>query len=189
MARPPPARGVYGTTTAGNGVVGVGPGATFLAGLPAKNGIYGISGTGAGVLGESRNGSGVLSTGIGVQGTSASGTGVKGTVTGPGGTGKTRLALQVATELLGEFRDGVMLVELAPVVDSNLVASAMAQTLGLKETGGKSPVESLKEFLREREMLPCVGHGQFVPDVARTGLKDQLQFATKQVVVEIAANG
>ncbi|HSQ20485.1 MAG TPA: protein kinase, partial [Blastocatellia bacterium] len=74
------------------------------------------------------------------------------TLTGPGGTGKTRLALQVATELLGKFRDGVIFVELAAVVDPNQVALAIAQTVGLKESG-KSPNESLKEFLRDRELL------------------------------------
>src|SRR5262249_54308361 len=75
------------------------------------------------------------------------------TLTGPGGTGKTRLALQVATEMSGEFRYGAVFVELAPIADPKLVASAIAQSLGLKEAGDKPLPESLKEFLHEREML------------------------------------
>lgn len=52
------------------------------------------------------------------------------TVTGPGGSGKTRLAIQVAGELLRDFRNGVFWVGLAPVRDAALVIEAIAQTLG-----------------------------------------------------------
>ena len=55
------------------------------------------------------------------------------TLTGPGGTGKTRLSLQVAAELLDEFPDGVWLVELAPLTDPVLVPSTIATVLGVKE--------------------------------------------------------
>jgi predicted ATPase len=75
------------------------------------------------------------------------------TLTGPGGTGKTRLSLQVAAELLDKFTEGVMFVALAAIGDPNLVASAIAQTLGIKGAGGKSLLETLKEFLRDRQML------------------------------------
>ncbi|HEY8204597.1 MAG TPA: protein kinase [Pyrinomonadaceae bacterium] len=75
------------------------------------------------------------------------------TLTGPGGTGKTRLSLQVGAELLDKFTGGVMFVPLAAIVDPNLVASTIAQALGIKEAGGKSLLQSLKEFLRERQML------------------------------------
>src|SRR6266496_5624169 len=60
------------------------------------------------------------------------------TLTGPGGTGKTRLALQVAAELLDDFEDGVYFVALAPIGDPALVLSAIVQTLGDRETGGES---------------------------------------------------
>src|SRR5207247_477114 len=50
------------------------------------------------------------------------------TLTGVGGTGKTRLALQVAADLLDEFQDGVFLVNLAPIADPSLVASTIAKT-------------------------------------------------------------
>ncbi|HEY3230349.1 MAG TPA: adenylate/guanylate cyclase domain-containing protein, partial [Roseiflexaceae bacterium] len=59
------------------------------------------------------------------------------TLTGPGGTGKTRLALQSAAELLDEFSDGVWFINLAPISDSSLVTAIVAQTLGMRESGGR----------------------------------------------------
>src|SRR5205823_14424737 len=61
------------------------------------------------------------------------------TLTGTGGIGKTRLALQVATDLLADFADGVCFVSLAAVSDPDLVVATIAQTLGLKDTGGQPP--------------------------------------------------
>ena len=58
------------------------------------------------------------------------------TLTGVGGVGKTRLALQVAAELVGEFPDGVWLVELAPVGDPAAVADAVATVLGVTPQAG-----------------------------------------------------
>ena len=75
------------------------------------------------------------------------------TFTGPGGTGKTRLALQVGAELLGEFADGVYFVELDRISDPTLVASTIAHTLGIKEAGGQPLLESLKAELRARQAL------------------------------------
>ena len=53
------------------------------------------------------------------------------TLIGPGGTGKTRLALQLAAEVLPEFSDGVWLVELAPLADPALVLQTIASDLRL----------------------------------------------------------
>ncbi len=69
------------------------------------------------------------------------------TLTGPGGIGKTRLALQVASEIAGEFPGGVCFVPLAPVADRGLIASTIAQAVGARETGSQSPQENLKEYL------------------------------------------
>ena len=58
------------------------------------------------------------------------------TLTGSGGCGKTRLALAVASELVGSFEDGVWLVELAPLADPSLVPQAVASTLGRSRAAG-----------------------------------------------------
>jgi predicted ATPase len=69
------------------------------------------------------------------------------TLTGPGGIGKTRLALQAAESIAGQFPGGVCFVPLAAVGDHSLIASTIAQALGVREAGNQSPQESLKEYL------------------------------------------
>jgi len=59
------------------------------------------------------------------------------TLTGPGGTGKTRLALQAAADLLEEFEDGVFFVALATISDPALVVPTVAQALGVRESGDR----------------------------------------------------
>jgi hypothetical protein len=75
------------------------------------------------------------------------------TLTGSGGIGKTRLALQVEAEVLDDFADGVYFVDLAPVSDPSLVASTIAQELGLQETGDQPLVERLKAYLKSKQRL------------------------------------
>src|SRR3954470_3109717 len=65
------------------------------------------------------------------------------TLTGPGGTGKTRLGLQVAADLLEHFEDGTFVVELAPISDPGLVLSAIAQTLGVRDVGGRPVLDAI----------------------------------------------
>jgi len=69
------------------------------------------------------------------------------TLTGPGGTGKTRLGLQMTSDLLDDFEDGVFFVPLAAISDPGLVAPTIAQTLGIRETGGRPLLENLKDCL------------------------------------------
>ena len=75
------------------------------------------------------------------------------TLTGPGGTGKTRLALQAAAEMVEEFPGGVYFVSLAPISDADLVIPTIAQTLGLREQVGQSPLEALVDHLAGKSML------------------------------------
>src|SRR5215216_993665 len=75
------------------------------------------------------------------------------TLTGPGGSGKTRLAIQVATDMLEHFRSGACFVALAPVTDPKLVASTIAQVLGIKETAGKSILDNLRGYLQSKSLL------------------------------------
>src|SRR5262249_54207716 len=75
------------------------------------------------------------------------------TLTGPGGVGKTRLAIQSSNKLLSKFRDGVWWVELASLTNGALVPQALAQVLGVRESPSQPLIESLKNFLREKDLL------------------------------------
>jgi predicted ATPase/class 3 adenylate cyclase/Tfp pilus assembly protein PilF len=75
------------------------------------------------------------------------------TLTGPGGTGKTRLGLQAAADLLEEFSDGAFFVALATITEPELVASTIARVLGVKESAEQSLMESLKNYLRDKHLL------------------------------------
>jgi len=75
------------------------------------------------------------------------------TLTGPGGTGKTRLGVQVAAELIDSFADGVFFVNLAPVNDTALVVPTIAETLGMREAGGQPLLKRLAEELQQKQIL------------------------------------
>ena len=80
------------------------------------------------------------------------------TLTGPGGSGKTRLAMQVAAELVEEFPDGVWFVSLAPLVDPLLVLPTVAATIGAQD--------ELSEHLRGKRMLLLLDNLEQVLSVA-----------------------
>jgi class 3 adenylate cyclase len=75
------------------------------------------------------------------------------TLTGPGGTGKTRLALQAAADLLDDFPDGTFFAQLATLTEAELFLPAVAETLEFRETGEQLLFESLKDYLSERRLL------------------------------------
>ena len=75
------------------------------------------------------------------------------TLTGSGGTGKTRLLLQVAVDLLEKFDHGVWFVELAPLTDPELIPQTILSAIGIQEQQGKTPIEILKEYLHEKKTL------------------------------------
>src|SRR5262245_41105184 len=84
------------------------------------------------------------------------------TLTGPGGAGKTRLALQAAAELVDELPQGAYLVALAPISDHTLVVPAIAQTLGLAQTG----VAALGEHLARQRLLLVLDNFEHLLDAA-----------------------
>lgn len=75
------------------------------------------------------------------------------TLTGAGGIGKSRLSLETASSLLGEFPDGTWLIELAPLSDPALVPQAIVNTLGLLEQANRSHLTILTDFLKTKQSL------------------------------------
>jgi non-specific serine/threonine protein kinase len=88
------------------------------------------------------------------------------TLTGPGGVGKTLLALRMASDLDVAFPDGVFFVDLAPVTDPTLVASAIAQAVGMREVGVEMNAEWLTAFLREEHLLLVLDNFEQVVEAA-----------------------
>ncbi len=92
------------------------------------------------------------------------------TLTGPGGVGKTRLAIQVATQVASEFPDGVWFVPLDSLREHGLVVPAIAQALDLREMGGRPLRNRLTDYLHERDVLLVLDNFEHVmaaaPEVA-----------------------
>lgn len=75
------------------------------------------------------------------------------TLLGPGGTGKTRLMLQAAADLVDQFPDGVWFIELAPLTDPDLLPAQVANVLQVREQPGRRLLDSLVDYLRRKELL------------------------------------
>jgi predicted ATPase/DNA-binding SARP family transcriptional activator/DNA-binding CsgD family transcriptional regulator len=88
------------------------------------------------------------------------------TLTGTGGCGKTRLALEVARDLVGAYPDGVWLVELAPLSNPALVPQAVAATLGVREQPGRPLLDTLLDVLADKEALLILDNCEHLIDAA-----------------------
>ncbi|MDT5353224.1 MAG: hypothetical protein QOJ56_1756, partial [Mycobacterium sp.] len=86
------------------------------------------------------------------------------TLTGAGGVGKTRLAIQVAAAMAGEFSDGTWYVDLAPITDPDVVPIAVARALGLPDQPGRSTMDTLLQFVRDRQMLVVLDNCEHLLD-------------------------
>jgi predicted ATPase/class 3 adenylate cyclase len=99
------------------------------------------------------------------------------TLTGSGGTGKTRLSLQIAADLLDQFPDGVWMVELAPILDPVLVAHTTAIAIGLRDEPQRPFIDMLYEYLREKKMLIILDNCEHLVDACAQMANKILQAA------------
>jgi predicted ATPase/class 3 adenylate cyclase len=107
------------------------------------------------------------------------------TLTGPGGSGKTRLALQAAVEMIEHFHDGVFFVALAPITDMALVPLAIAQSLTLTETPGRSIVDSLKDYLTNKLLLLILDNFEQV--ISSSSLVAELLMVCKELKIIVTS--
>jgi predicted ATPase/class 3 adenylate cyclase len=115
------------------------------------------------------------------------------TLTGPGGTGKTRLAVQVATDQLAAFDDGVCFVSLATLRQSALLAGAIAQALEVNEDPPEPIAVTVAKYLRDKEFLLILDNfeqiaagASLVSDLLASCLKLKI-FATSRIPLRVAA--
>jgi len=90
------------------------------------------------------------------------------TLIGPPGIGKTRLSQEVAASLAPEFTHGVCFVALSPISDPSLVIPTIAYALGVRETGGRSILESVKTHLQDKHVLILLDNFEQVIQAAST---------------------
>jgi len=99
------------------------------------------------------------------------------TLTGTGGCGKTRLALQIAAEVLEDYPDGVWLVELAALSDPSLVAQTVASTWDLGEQAGRSIQEVLLQLLRSKHLLLVLDNCEHLVEACAKLVEEMLRAA------------
>jgi predicted ATPase/class 3 adenylate cyclase/DNA-binding CsgD family transcriptional regulator len=88
------------------------------------------------------------------------------TLTGAGGAGKTRLAIQIAGHLSGEFGEGIWYVDLAPITDPDVVPIAVARAFELPDQPGRSTMDALLRFVRDRQMLVVLDNCEHLLDAS-----------------------
>jgi len=86
------------------------------------------------------------------------------TLTGAGGAGKTRLGVEIAARIAAEFADGVWYVDLAPITHPGVVAVAVARAFGLPDQPGRSTMDTLLRFVRDRQMLVVLDNCEHLLD-------------------------
>ncbi|SPM30018.1 Predicted ATPase [Mycobacterium terramassiliense] len=86
------------------------------------------------------------------------------TLTGAGGVGKTRLAVEVASQSVAEYGDGVWYVDLAPITDPELVPVTVARALGLPDQPGRSTMDTVLHFVRDRQLLMVLDNCEHLLD-------------------------
>ena len=111
------------------------------------------------------------------------------TLTGAGGCGKTRLALQVASELAGEFRDGIWAVDLGPVSEPGLVANSVSATVGIREGWYRPLTDSLGDYFRSRHALIVLDNCEHLIDACAHLVEPLLRAAPHLRVLATSREG
>jgi len=104
------------------------------------------------------------------------------TLTGTGGVGKTRLAFEVARHLLPRFRDGVWIVQLAPLSDPELLPSVVASALGLTPAGGPDAIERVCASVGARQALLVLDSCEHVIDAATRMAEGLLRASSLRII-------
>ena len=86
------------------------------------------------------------------------------TLTGAGGAGKTRLGVEVANQVAGNYAEGVWYVDLAPITDPAVVPVTVARALGLPDQPGRSTIDTLLRFVHDRQLLVVLDNCEHLLD-------------------------
>jgi len=99
------------------------------------------------------------------------------TLIGPGGTGKTRLSIQLGQQLISEFKDGVWLIELAPISDPSLILQAVVPVFDIGDVPGVPLKSIIHDFLREKHLVIILDNCEHLVEASALIAEDFLQVA------------
>ncbi len=105
------------------------------------------------------------------------------TLAGTGGVGKTRLAMQVAADIIDDYSNGVWIVELADITDPKFLPQAIAQAIGVKEEPKRELEETLKEYLQDKEILLILDNCEHVIDACAKLVEKLLESCQKMKII------
>ena len=105
------------------------------------------------------------------------------TLLGPGGTGKTRLMLQAAEEVIENYPDGVWLVELAPLTDADLIPERVAAALNVQQQPGRGLMDTLTDYLRRKELLLLLDNVEHLVQAAAAFTESLLEHCARLTVL------
>lgn len=105
------------------------------------------------------------------------------TLIGPGGTGKTRLSIQLGSQLLPDFGDGVWLVEFAPISDPSLIVQTIASTFDIGEAPGSSLKILVHDYLREKQLLIILDNCEHLVEASAKVADELLHVAPKIKII------
>jgi predicted ATPase/DNA-binding SARP family transcriptional activator len=111
------------------------------------------------------------------------------TLTGAGGSGKTRLAIQVATDLVDKYTNGVWWVELAPLMDELLVPQVAAKALGVREIANQPLSDTLTAWIGARQMLLVLDNCEHVVSTSARLAEKLLQACPQLVILATSREG
>ncbi len=104
------------------------------------------------------------------------------TLIGPGGTGKTRLSIQAASEMLDQYPDGVWFVELAPILDPLLVPRTTTIAIGLRDEPQRPVIDMLCDYLHEKKLLLVIDNCEHLVD-ACARMADRILHAAPDICI------
>ena len=108
------------------------------------------------------------------------------TLIGPGGTGKTRLSIKLGSQLLPNFKDGIWLVEFAPISDPSLVMQTIAFTFDIREVPGTSLKALVHDYLREKQLLIILDNCEHLVE-ASAKVADELLHVAQNIKIIVSS--
>ncbi|MEO8210630.1 MAG: tetratricopeptide repeat protein [bacterium] len=105
------------------------------------------------------------------------------TLIGAGGTGKTRIAIQTGADMIDDFTNGVWFVDLAPLMEPELLPQTLAEVLGVKEDPKREITETIRDYLKEKEMLIILDNCEQLIEACSKLSEKLLQSAPKLKII------